>query len=76
MQPIHYSFLMNLAILLVFGALAWAFAQPVLVVAGVMLMNHVIGRFDKNNEPDDGPEEPDDDGNGMGFTADVGKGKT
>lgn len=64
MQPIHYSLIFNLAVLIVTGWLAYVFAQPLVVVVGLLVAQHVLGRF---GDDDDEEEES----RPIGFTADV-----
>lgn len=45
MQPIHYSFLMNLLILAISGFLAFTMNQPLLMPLAFMVMQHFVGRF-------------------------------
>lgn len=65
MQPIHYSLILNLAVLIVLGALSYAFQQPLLVIVGLLLANHAIARF-SNEEAEDDDGEP-----AIGFNADI-----
>lgn len=71
MQPIHYSLILNLAILAVLGWLSYAFASPLLIIIGLLLANHTIARFGKN----DGDEDDSDDDNekepAIGFGANI-----
>lgn len=64
MQPIHYSLILNLAILAVTGWLSYVFMQPLLVVVGLMLAQHEMARF--KDESAEAEEEP-----AIGFTADI-----
>ncbi len=67
--PILRSLLINLAVLAVTGLLSWQFSQPLLVVVGLMLMQHEMARFaEKSNRDDD---DDDEDAQPMGFLADV-----
>lgn len=66
MQPITYSLIINVLILAVVGALTYVFSQPLLIVVGLMMMNHVMERFSSKNDEDE-----EDDSQPMGFTADV-----
>lgn len=67
MQPIHYSLILNLAVLAVTGWLSFVFTQPLLVVVGLMLAQHEMARFkDEIMEEDDDEGEP-----AIGFNADI-----
>lgn len=66
MQPIHYSLIINLAVLAVTGWLSFVFMQPLLVVVGLMLAQHEMARF-----KDEISEEEDEGDPAIGFTADV-----
>lgn len=61
MHPIHYSMFFNFLILAITGALSFAFAQPMIFIAGVLLMNHMVGKFDDGDDDDEPPGAP------MGF---------
>lgn len=69
MHPITYSIIINLAILIVVSFLSLAFSQPLLFVVGLMMMNHIMGRFNTSAEQD----QDDEEAQAMGFTADLGK---
>lgn len=64
MHPIHYSLILNLAVLLITGFLSYVFEEPLLVVVALLLANHSMARF-QNDDPDDEDNQP------MGFLADV-----
>lgn len=66
MQPIHYSLIVNLAVLIVTGLLSWQFSQPLLVVVGLMLMQHEMARFAEKVAEDE-----DDEGKPIGFLSDL-----
>lgn len=65
MHPIHYSLILNLAILAVTGWLSYVFNQPLLVVIGLMLAQHTMAKFD-DGEEDEEEEEP-----AIGFNANI-----
>lgn len=67
MQPIHYSLIINLAVLAVTGLLSYLLSQPLLVVIGMMLAQHEMARFkDSDREDEDEGEEP-----AIGFQANI-----
>jgi hypothetical protein len=66
MQPITYSLIINLAVLLVAGALAWKMDNPYILIIAVILQTHAIQRFSKQEEEFE--EEPS---NAIGFSADI-----
>jgi hypothetical protein len=63
-HPIHYSLVYNIIALLVAAGLAFHFSQPMLILVVMLLAQHSMGRFSRDDDDDD-----DDDGPGMGFTA-------
>lgn len=65
MQPIHYSLIINLAVLAVTGWLSYVFTQPLLVVIGLMLAQHEMARFKEEDDDDEGDEPV------IGFQADI-----
>lgn len=67
-QPIHYSLVINAMILAAAGALAWVLREPLLLVIGLMVLQHAVGRFAPENQQPDGQGGP-----GMGFLADIGR---
>lgn len=54
MHPIDYSFRLNIAILIVTGALTWFLKNPLALVVGFLVMQHMVARF-QNGGDDDGP---------------------
>lgn len=71
LHPIHYSLLLNCATLAVTGTLSWFLKNPLIVVIGLLVMQHMAARFEPS-ERDlyergeyDGGEQP------MGFTAPI-----
>lgn len=66
MHPIHYSLIINLAVLAVTGWLSYAFSQPMLFIIGMILAQHEMSRFR------DEPEMEEDEGDpAIGFNADI-----
>jgi hypothetical protein len=70
MHPITYSMVLNLAVLSVLGFLAWAFTQPLLVLAYPLIAAHALERF--NNQPPESEFEDEREPT-IGFTADISK---
>lgn len=69
MQPIQYSLILNIVAILVIGALAAFFNQPLLVIAvlfALVTQTHAIQRFPDDEDDDDDDE---DEEQPMGFTA-------
>lgn len=73
MQPITYSFLINMAGISASCLLAWLFGEPLLLVLAIILQTHALDRNTQHDsdqdEPDDFPDQP------MGFSADLTKKK-
>lgn len=68
MQPITYSIIFNVLGAILAAGLAYVFQQPWLFVVVLMIQNHALERFRAEQHD----AEPDfDDGQPMGFTADV-----
>lgn len=69
-HPIHYSLLLNLAVLALTGFLAYVFKEPMLVVVALLLTNHSLARFsdDRRDEEDDDDEDGEP---SMGFLSRV-----
>jgi hypothetical protein len=67
MHPIHYSFLLNIAALIIAGLLSWQQGQPLWLIVAVLLQNHSLARFtnlsDDQDESDSSPK--------IGFHADI-----
>ena len=66
MQPITYSLVLNVATLIAASLLAWAFAQPWMLIVVIVLQTHAIQKFTEDERDRD-----EDDSRPMGFTADV-----
>jgi len=66
-QPIHYSLILNILVLLVCGGLAYVFSAPWLVILAILTQTHALERFrgEQNEEEKDYPDQP------MGFNADI-----
>lgn len=61
MHPIHYSFGLNVLILLVCGALSYLLENPLILAIGFIVMQHMVGRFEDSpvfnmDEQDDEPK--------------------
>jgi hypothetical protein len=67
LHPVHYSLILNLAILVIAGLLAWVFVQPLVFIVALIGLQHMVGRF----PPDDADPEQDNSGGGIGFMADI-----
>jgi len=68
MQPIHYSLLVNGVAMLIAGALSWKFSNPLVFIVALLLAQHTMARFGREEPDDDGPGGDYDGGNGVGFT--------
>jgi len=68
MQPIHYSLIINVLVLAICGALAWAFTAPWLIIIAILTQTHALERFQEAqqaHEDEEYAEQP------MGFNADI-----
>lgn len=72
MQPITYSFLINVVSIAAASVLAWHFGEPLLLVLAVILQTHALERFTARQDDDDSEDYPDQP---MGFSADLNKKK-
>lgn len=72
MQPITYSFAINLSALLAAVFLSWQFTAPYIFVIALLVQTHALERF-RDEEREDDRDTPDDEP-AIGFTADI-KGK-
>jgi hypothetical protein len=76
MHPIHYSLILNLAVLAIAGLVSWKTAEPVWLILAILLLNHTIGRFADDHDPrrDEigrDPNDDDDDDPKIGFGAKI-----
>lgn len=76
-QPITYSLILNLATLGAAAVLSWVLASPLLFVIAIILATHALSRFQDDEDDDEIPRdarpEPEYEGGGAGFTADISK---
>jgi hypothetical protein len=68
-HPIHYSVAINVLILGVAGALAYAFASPTTFICAILLCQHMPARFPSAEELAAGAPEREP---AIGFLANVG----